>query len=497
MKKNICFVAIFTLLFSMISIPASAIVAVAPAAIVYTLGSNLDASIGKPGEIDNYVFKVGESMNLDLFTTGDTDTYGTLKNENGTILAEADDISNTDKNFNINVTLEPGAYYLDVKAYYPEKTGKYTLGSKYISFANDDFGNSIKTAKELEATNSKLEGSIDYNGDIDFFAFNVKEECSLTISTVEYDTDTFGTLYDSEGNAIAQDDDSNGNKNFIINKVIQPGTYYVSVKDYYTEKVGKYILTYTFEPFTDDYGNTLENASGIESNGELKGIINYSNDVDVFKFSVSERSLVDFSTSGTTDTYGTIFDEKGNAIASDDDSAGNRNFKISTALDPGTYFLSVKGYYATTLGDYVIRSTSEVIPNSPPDDYSNEMNGAQDLSVNSKIQGYIGVGGDIDFFVFKVGEKSDMKIYTDGSTDTFGALYDEKGNTLATHDDMSDTDKNFNISIILEPGVYYVSVKDYYSNKFGDYVLVLLANPIKDSAVEASVVEARQAEVTQ
>ena len=61
---------------------------------------------------------------------------------------------------------------------------------------------------------------------------------------------------------------------------------------------------------------------------------------------------VSFFTTGSIDTYGYLLNSSGAEITHDDDSNGNNQFIITTYLNPGTYYLKVKGYSSGTTGAY-------------------------------------------------------------------------------------------------------------------------------------------------
>lgn len=102
----------------------------------------------------------------------------------------------------------------------------------------------------------------------------------------------------------------------------------------------------------DDRGNTFAVASdlGIVDRFNIgTGIasfpsINYINDADMFRFTVQASSLqVEMHTSGSTDTYGTLYNSAGTVMATDDNSGGGSQFLIRKTLPAGTYYFSVSG----------------------------------------------------------------------------------------------------------------------------------------------------------
>ena len=70
-----------------------------------------------------------------------------------------------------------------------------------------------------------------------------------------------------------------------------------------------------------------------------------TSDVDYFRFDLDRTALVEAFSSGTTDTHGQLEDAWGNWIDANDDGGIGQNFKLSKALQPGTYYIRVRGFF--------------------------------------------------------------------------------------------------------------------------------------------------------
>ena len=83
-----------------------------------------------------------------------------------------------------------------------------------------------------------------------------------------------------------------------------------------------------------------------------------SGDRDYFRLDIATAGTLTAVTTGSTDTYGTLFDGDGNQLRSNDDGGERYNFRIAAGtLEAGTYYLQVRGYWETTAGDYVLSVT--------------------------------------------------------------------------------------------------------------------------------------------
>ena len=115
-----------------------------------------------------------------------------------------------------------------------------------------------------------------------------------------------------------------------------------------TESGYKPYLTYTYNAVTY---TTLSN--GIVSNGNISQGGEYW-----YKFVPSICKEYTFTTIGSTDTYGELY-QGSTLLSSDDDSGQGYNFKITHTLVPGTeYMLKVRGYSSSTTGSYSVSAGS-------------------------------------------------------------------------------------------------------------------------------------------
>lgn len=99
----------------------------------------------------------------------------------------------------------------------------------------------------------------------------------------------------------------------------------------------------------------------------VNGVINVSGDLDYFRFTLSATSDVRLTTTGDTDTFGTVTDTSGNVVAENDDIVlgQQRNFLIETTLAAGTYFLEVRGFDDSVTGAYQLDASATVTSNPP------------------------------------------------------------------------------------------------------------------------------------
>jgi hypothetical protein len=224
----------------------------------------------------------------------------------------------------------------------------------------DDHGNTPATATQLPLGQTGLPGVLERGGDIDYFRISVPSGGRLTVESSGV-TDTFGDLYDSNGQLIASDDDSAGTGlNFKIVRRVNAGTYFLRVTGFSSTTTGAYRVSAKLDVAPpDDHGDIFSTATRIEMplprqiEGELT-----EGDVDMFRFDLPVRASIRTYTTNTddfTDTFGELYNANGTLLASDDDSGGGLNFQIIRyGLPAGTYYIRVRGYQPTSTGRYIL-----------------------------------------------------------------------------------------------------------------------------------------------
>ena len=92
------------------------------------------------------------------------------------------------------------------------------------------------------ATNVSLNSStycyVSSSSPYQYYRFYADASATYRIYSDSNDFDTYGYLYDSNQVQLASDDDSNTNGNFLIEKSLSPGYYYVMVRAYNTSNSG-------------------------------------------------------------------------------------------------------------------------------------------------------------------------------------------------------------------------------------------------------------------
>lgn len=220
------------------------------------------------------------------------------------------------------------------------------------------------------------EGLLDPDDAIDFYALTLQTQSLVQIWTEPQpdsgEFDTVLTLYDSDGERLAENDDSKDSTWSHVAMPLDAGTYAIAVE---ASDPGASLLPYRLravpqrvtivsesEPNDDpDTAEPIERPSGVAL--LVQAAIDPEADIDAFRFVLSEETTVVFQVgprSGSTDTYDTtlaVYDETLEEVAYNDDADGAWS-RIEETLVPGTYYVVVESYYSDELFEYTLLMTA-------------------------------------------------------------------------------------------------------------------------------------------
>ncbi len=226
-------------------------------------------------------------------------------------------------------------------------------------------------------------------------------------------------------------------------------------------------FTSTMAHGQDDHGDATSSATCVAVPSATAGTINPGNDIDYFRFGVSETTAVVMETTGSLDTVGRFYDSNGRQVTGNHNSGEGGNFRIARTLSAGDYYVRVDSSRNHT-GDYTLHLRGG---DGSGDDHGDTRQTATCLSLPSATAGTINPGNDIDYFRFGVSETTAVVMETTGSLDTVGRLYDSNGRQV-TGNHNSGEGGNFRIARELTQGEYYAYVGSYGGGT-GDYSLQL------------------------
>ncbi|MFB3890516.1 MAG: C2 family cysteine protease, partial [Phycisphaerae bacterium] len=184
--------------------------------------------------------------------------------------------------------------------------------------------------------------------------------------------DPYVRVFDNCGQLIGANDNASAatlNSRLAVN-VAQQQQYYVlaGVKG---TIAGAYKMNLTAAPI-DDFGNAPVKAAAwrLNSNGagQVLGTINYTGDVDVFTAAAPltgtmQVSMSRYGTNNVLDSELAVLDAQGNLLATNNDSGGTRNAKVSFRVQSGaTYYVEAFSHNGSTGAHALTASTTATQP---------------------------------------------------------------------------------------------------------------------------------------
>ena len=326
--------------------------------------------------------------------------------------------------------------------------------------------------------------------DVDYFRIDVPRTGTLRIETTGA-TDTHGELASADRNddfGNARDDNGGEDVNFLIEKHVKAGTYYVSVRGTAGAE-GLYRLQVSLDwPGQDDHGDAAEDATAVAVPSATEGMLG-TDDVDYFRIDLGQAAMLRVETTGNVDTHGTLAWVDGRAVLEDDDSGADQNFRIETVLPAGVYTVAVRGFPAQpaalghshpATGFYALNVWFG--PGGEEDDHGDAWGTATAASATSATAGELETALDVDTFRIELPALGTLRVQTTGETDTRGRLLredvprarlfrDAVDYEAVAHNDDGGAGANFLIEETLGSGTYLVEVRGFRGATTGGYRL--------------------------
>ncbi|MCY4652719.1 MAG: PPC domain-containing protein [Dehalococcoidia bacterium] len=138
-------------------------------------------------DVDYFRLDLQGRARVEIRTTMDLDTVGTLFDSEGEVIATSDDISPSTGNYNFRITedLERGVYYLEVAGYSLSESGDYQVLARF-DLAGDDHGDTFGSSSLLPL-GPRLAGSVNDPNDIDWFRLDLPVTTLATVTTSSQD----------------------------------------------------------------------------------------------------------------------------------------------------------------------------------------------------------------------------------------------------------------------------------------------------------------------
>jgi Bacterial pre-peptidase C-terminal domain len=315
-----------------------------------------------PGDKDWYRVELAENQTIRIsLTSGGSnplgDPYLAVHGSDGAELVNDDD-GGEGLNSRIEFTAEKaGTYFIEARGFGDDAEGGYVL-----QVTAGEIGGDAQSADSIEPGGEGRASQINPGGDQDWYSITLVEgrpyRFNLTSDGPTPLADPLLTLYNSDGQSIATDDDGGTGFNAYLSYTpTQGGVYYLGASSFDATGTGGYLLRVsdTDVPGNADTDETLDAANGDdrESNIDTPGDLDfYAVDLEA-----GQRYVITVSGVGTsplTDPFLAVKSADGAQVASDDDSGpGNDSRLVFTPTAAGRYFLQANGL-GGSIGRYKI-----------------------------------------------------------------------------------------------------------------------------------------------
>jgi len=399
-------------------------------------------------------------------------------------------------------------------------TGTYSINLTGLPVSDDNAGSGqFYAATELDFGDfsrlAETSGVLNQGGDSDIYVFDAvvtdlatvtiergAGQASMTPSVIVYELgeDNYPTPKPIN-HVIAWDFNPNGSGRVSVDFSTQTGRrYYIEVRGSdLTNSVGGYDLTVEYDPQDDhaDIGELLDatfiNIVPSTGNGSSTGILEQSNDSDLFVFGVPTTGPTDISLVWDTVPGATfelrLFDIDGNRIYANNVTATYSSASGFLAIPQFTgntadiFYVAVVGATATRI-DYTLNINTGIV-----DDHANDTNFGDATEIpldfntgDGSATGRLEVDDDTDFFTFEI---LDEGIFTiDVAQGTIGTLQFKLYDSTMTEVSFTQVDGNTiqydNFAGPLER--YYLSVGSTFPGiRTGSYTVSVDGPPIAPS----------------
>lgn len=469
------------------------------------IGDTVERALSASADAYPFAFSgtAGQTVTITL-SSSDFDAYLVLEDESGDQLA-VDDDSAGNLNARISEFTLPadGTYIIQAGSYGSGVAGSFTLTLEDAGSSTDPtpevetptpdetpeivtVGNELTIGASATGTLEPDQVSAEYT-----FEGRAGEAVTITLSSTAFDS--FLSLRDSQGTVIAEDDDSGGNRNAQITNFSLPNddTYTIVVSSLGGFGSGGYLLTLeagevTVEPtavvLTSDGGDYELGTTVIGTLGDSPAVYTFEGAAGQFITVTLESSRFD--------PYLRLMDDSGAELASDDDSAGSLNARISNFSLPadGTYTLEVSAASGFGSGEFTLTSAvAQIQPTAEPTaepTFEPTLVPTPQSTVIAEPPGVItfgetvasqltGQGPNTHTFEGQVGDVVTITVESD-DFDVYVRLLDDSGRELISDDD-SAGNLNARISEFTLPadGTYAILVSGFEDAASGDYTVTL------------------------
>ncbi len=454
---------------------------------------------------DDYRVNLRAGQRLEAqMTSDDFDAYLEVYAEGSLRQSLAsDDDSAGDLNARLRFTApEAGVYIVRARTFSGIETGDYQLSLKERAAPRMPRPGRIAVGRDETGSLGANSAEDDDGKRYDAYAFRASAGERVKIDLESDDFDSFlrvGRIVNGAFVQMAENDDGGSSLNArLVFTAPQAGEYLIRVTSYNGSAEGDYRLTM-------EQGPPAPTAAPVTIGEETRGRLNSDSatsdsgaPADLYRFSgrAGQRVAITMKADGF-DTYLELFDANHNSLATDDDSAGDLNARLThTLAEDGDYLIEARAF-SSGEGPYTL-NIEEIAPPPPPSAIAFGQTVEGELTNSDATDDD---GRRYDAFVFSGTEGQRIQaVMRSGDFDAYLQLGEngEEFSEIASDDDGlgQGTDARL-IFTLPEPGEYVLRARSWSRDAKGLYALELQdlgGEPSPGSLLIGSTVRARLTE---
>ena len=463
-----------------------------------TLTGNVDGEISPAGDTDWYRLQVQTGTRYNLALAGIPGENGealdpilVVYDSEGNQLAFNDDANNSLNSALRYVPQQTGVVYVEARAFSSEATGAYRLGVSSEEVPPDDAAGDAST-RARAAVGRTTTGSIEYEGDFDWYRFSARTGNRYTITLAGAGEGGLGDpvlrVIDRDGNEIAMNDDGDGSLNSSVEFIpAANGDVFIEARAYSDAYTGPYALNITAERLPhDNIGNSASTGGRINAGQSLQGTLDFPSDADWYRVRLTEGQSYRFTLNATGDSpmddpLVRVHDSHGAELAVDDDGGDGLNSYLEfTAPSTGTYFVEATSFGGQAVGGYTLAALVGDVPADASTDASLAPEG-------DYREGMLSPAGDRDWYRLTLEEGQGVRIgmQATGTPDSIGdpylVLYGPDGAEITRDDDGGDGLNSWLEFQAPAAGAYYVEARGFTEDATGRYAINVVGGEIGDN----------------
>lgn len=355
------------------------------------------------------------------------------------------------------------------------------------------------TTQATLTVGQSVTGAVDPAGDTDWYRLNVQQGQRYTISLAaangdsESALDTLLGVYDSEGNQLAANDDSEGTLNSRLAYAAQAdGVVFVEARAFADAGAGAYTLSVEASAIpADDAGNDAQTGARLTDGRPVTGVIEYEGDVDWYRLNArTGRSYrITLQTAegredGLPDPLLQVFDAEGNQLAYNDDDDGLNSAVDFVPTRNGPVYVVAGAFSDAYAGAYTLNAVSSRLPRDPAtgDQYTRAR-----IALGQSADGAIDYAGDRDWHRIRLtqGETYRFSLNSAGESplsDPYLRVYNARSEEVAADDDGGGELNSMLEFAAPATGNYFIEASGFADYGTGGYTLSARAGDIAADA---------------